>query len=246
MTHLQRLQFCTRVLLLPLFLTSLIGATPPRADPGTFTVIYNDRVPPGQPPMVLSEMSGSSNVVIVIVPASFNIQNTPLNLPGININPTIQPITIVYNNSLQISPAQRLEEVSISSSSKFIQGQINQGIKDLAIKEGCKFVARVSVNNLSKWLASGCFVPEPTNVSNVACAVGLALKNEAISGIAKKGVANACVYTVKQISPKIVEITVDMKKEAQNFLEELKTWMSFLYTVPGAYWFMAQFQRNGS
>lgn len=115
-------------------------------------------------------------------------------------------------------------------------GYVLHYLKNNKIKVGCKIGAKISVDQLKKWGTAGCLIPEPTQTSKIACAIGLALKNKVISSGTAKFIEKGCVITIETTVEKTVEIFIEVKEELPKQKEEIINTINFLNTIEGMLW----------
>jgi hypothetical protein len=113
--------------------------------------------------------------------------------------------------------------------------EINNG--DI-VKQGCKITAVLAIDSIKKIGTEACPVPEPTQMTKIACAVALALQNKTFEARAVTGTAAGCRWVVTKVSNTMFEVSLKVEHEAEHNAEEAKAWVSFLNTVGGAQWFM--------
>jgi hypothetical protein len=106
------------------------------------------------------------------------------------------------------------------------------------ISKGCSITARLAIKELKVVGTAACVIPEPTGASKLACAVGLALRNRTAASLTETGMTSGCKWVVKNTSDKVVEVTIEVVKEAEASIADAKAWFSFLNTINGAIWFV--------
>ena len=131
-------------------------------------------------------------------------------------------------------------EIREQNKSNLVVGKIIHYLNENKIKIGCKIGAKVSIKAIEKWGTASCFIPEPTNITKLACAIGLILKDKKYAFGTQKIIEKGCVIIVEKTSKGFVEIYLDVKENYPKQKEEILNTLNFLNTVEGLLWIQAK------
>jgi len=126
--------------------------------------------------------------------------------------------------------------------SKLVMSKVFHYLNENKVEVGCKIVSKVSVHYVKKWGKGLCLVPEPTNVTKIACAISGILHDDNVKDITENIVEEGCIVTVKYVyenKEAFIEIVISVKEEAKKTKEEIENTINFLNTIEGLYWVMA-------
>lgn len=207
----------------------------------SFGVIYTNAFLSSNTNAYFYPTTVQQNRVNIVVPATFDLST--IRFPGITIstqnlqNPTIikldgyRSFSTITGSNFDLSRATH----------NLVISNIQDGIETGELANGCSAIAVLTVEAGKKWLPGFCPVAE-TPPTLAACALGVALQNTIVRGVAQKVVEEGCSVTTEYVSDQVIKITLETNKKLKNSLEEAKHWLGFVNSVEGMIWLMNRFQ----